>query len=91
MTEASVIFTPEKSKKIALARLDLLINGKSFVKNQIINFRQIMILLIYIILVILIFSKFSVKSVEAHSTVGKTFSMEQKIIQNLSHNIDMQK
>ena len=30
MTEASVIFTPEKSKKIALARLDLLNQWKEF-------------------------------------------------------------
>ena len=52
MTENSITFTPEKSKKIALARLDLLNQWKKFRKNQIINFKLIMILLICIIQVI---------------------------------------
>ena len=33
MTEDSIIFTPEKSKKIALARLDLLNQWKEFRRN----------------------------------------------------------
>lgn len=41
--ESSAIFTPEKSKKIVLARLDLLNQWKEL-ENQIINSKLIMIL-----------------------------------------------
>ena len=63
-------FTPEKSKQIALARLDLIHKWLEFRKNLKINYKQIMILLNCITLLILFCLAFYGKYFEEVYTAG---------------------